>query len=187
MSAASPHKVSSSAERTVPSTHMVERSAVGALSAQLSPCAVPDWSKRIPALDGLRGLAILMVLMRHTIFSLQTNSRLLLPILAAGQLTWSGVDLFFVLSGFLIGGILLDAKLFPPIFQNFLYSPGMSHFPALFFGNRARFVYVSVSLATGNAWRSPTGAGTLGSVFDAYPELVVVGDPPFGSDMVAMR
>src|SRR5208283_1826065 len=87
---------------------------------RLTASAVPDWSRRIPALDGLRGVAIGMVLLCHSVFSLRaksfllalpkTNSMLLSPLLKAGTLTWSGVDLFFVLSGFLIGGILLDAK-----------------------------------------------------------------------------
>lgn len=51
--------------------------------------------KRIPQLDGLRGIAILMVFLYH---SLQV------PVF------WSGVDLFFVLSGYLITGILLGLK-----------------------------------------------------------------------------
>lgn len=80
---------------------------------------VPNWSVRIPALDGLRGIAILLVLLRHSLFGMPTNSRFLAKILAAGQLTWSGVDLFFVLSGFLIGGILLDARESPRYFQTF--------------------------------------------------------------------
>ena len=84
-----------------------------------------DWSVRIPALDGLRGIAILLVLLRHSIFGVGTvlagepRSRLIAGLLAAGQLTWSGVDLFFVLSGFLIGGILLDARDSPRYFQTF--------------------------------------------------------------------
>lgn len=67
---------------------------------------------RIPELDGLRGIAIGMVLFYHY-FALTsrfapgtTISYLLTP----SRLSWSGVDLFFVLSGFLIGGILLDAR-----------------------------------------------------------------------------
>jgi peptidoglycan/LPS O-acetylase OafA/YrhL len=56
-------------------------------------------SQRIPELDGLRGLAISLVLICHY--------------------GWSGVDLFFVLSGFLIGGILLESKKSPRYFRTF--------------------------------------------------------------------
>jgi peptidoglycan/LPS O-acetylase OafA/YrhL len=69
-------------------------------------------SNRIPELDGLRGMAIGIVLFFHYFF-LITQARpgsLLAYSLSPGRLGWSGVDLFFVLSGFLIGGILLDAR-----------------------------------------------------------------------------
>ncbi|MDP9160782.1 MAG: acyltransferase [Acidobacteriota bacterium] len=94
--------------------------------------SVPDWSNRIPALDGLRGIAILMVFMRHSIFGMETNSKILAPFLTAGQLTWSGVDLFFVLSGFLIGGILLDAKQSPHYFKTFYIRRAYRIFPLYF-------------------------------------------------------
>lgn len=81
-----------------------------AASSSSGTRVAPDWSRRIPALDGLRGIAILLVLMRHGIFGLESSSPLVNRLLTVGQLTWSGVDLFFVLSGFLIGGILLDAQ-----------------------------------------------------------------------------
>jgi peptidoglycan/LPS O-acetylase OafA/YrhL len=89
--------------------------------------ARPDWSKRIPALDGVRGIAILLVLLRHSIFGMESAiggpraTGFFAWFLAAGQLTWSGVDLFFVLSGFLIGGILLDARNSPRYFQTFYF------------------------------------------------------------------
>ncbi len=87
----------------------------------------PDWSQRIPALDGVRGIAILLVLLRHSIFAMESAiggppaTGFLAWFLAAGQLTWSGVDLFFVLSGFLIGGILLDARNSSRYFQTFYF------------------------------------------------------------------
>jgi peptidoglycan/LPS O-acetylase OafA/YrhL len=69
-------------------------------------------SKRIPELDGLRGFAILLVLLGHflgaTIAVPSDSIWVYVPICL--RLTWSGVDLFFVLSGFLIGGILLDHR-----------------------------------------------------------------------------
>jgi peptidoglycan/LPS O-acetylase OafA/YrhL len=78
-------------------------------------------AKRIPELDGLRGLAILLVLIWH--FGCDSNSagvnRWAFYLIDAGSLFWSGVDLFFVLSGFLIGGILLDARNSPNYFRAF--------------------------------------------------------------------
>jgi len=76
---------------------------------------------RIGALDGLRGLAVIAVFLVHCV----ENG----PALAVGRLGWwsrnllntgwIGVDLFFVLSGFLITGILLDARGSAGYFKNF--------------------------------------------------------------------
>src|SRR5712691_9523814 len=68
-------------------------------------------SGRLDELDGVRGLAILFVLYWHYyVTQVHHHSRVTKDLADAGRLTWSGVDLFFVLSGFLIGGILLDNR-----------------------------------------------------------------------------
>lgn len=71
-----------------------------------------DLRGRIPELDGLRGIAIGTVLIWHYLVftTVAVPATPLSYALVFGRLTWSGVDLFFVLSGFLIGGILLDAR-----------------------------------------------------------------------------
>jgi peptidoglycan/LPS O-acetylase OafA/YrhL len=68
--------------------------------------------KRIPQLDGIRGLAILLVLLWHygACEFVAPSWHPLWILSTAFRLTWSGVDLFFVLSGFLIAGILLDHR-----------------------------------------------------------------------------
>ena len=78
-------------------------------------------SGRIPELDGLRGMAILMVILYHFISMspVAPPNRLVHGLQIAFQMGWAGVDLFFVLSGFLIGGILLEAKGSPRYFRTF--------------------------------------------------------------------
>src|SRR6266478_10141513 len=72
--------------------------------------AALNLSGRIPELDGIRGIAIGMVLIAHCFEVVSRPGSGLAYALVPLRLDWTGVDLFFVLSGFLIGGILLDAR-----------------------------------------------------------------------------
>lgn len=76
--------------------------------------AVP--SKYIPELDGLRAIAIIGVLLFH----------LHVP---GAELGWAGVQLFFVLSGFLITGILLNSKMREGYFSRFYIRRSLRIFP----------------------------------------------------------
>ena len=73
-----------------------------------SATAVP--AGRIPELDGLRGLAIFMVLICHYFVPVGAEHSWFVRFGYVTHLGTNGVDLFFVLSGFLIGGILLNAR-----------------------------------------------------------------------------
>ncbi len=64
----------------------------------------------IPALDGVRGLAILAVLAHQLILDHSNVSPWVRRLLAVPEVGWVGVQLFFVLSGFLITGILLETR-----------------------------------------------------------------------------
>jgi peptidoglycan/LPS O-acetylase OafA/YrhL len=89
-------------------------------SDEVTP-APPRAGGRIPQLDGLRGAAILLVLVWHYFVGLPGGEASAAAGLVrrAFYLSWSGVDLFFVLSGFLIGGILLDNRDAPRYFRTF--------------------------------------------------------------------
>lgn len=101
----------------------------------MSPAAVLDAPRttagaarpdaRILELDGLRAFAILAVMLHHSWpkgywFSF------------AGDAGWMGVDLFFVLSGYLITGILLKSLRRPNGYRNFIVRRALRIFPLYF-------------------------------------------------------
>jgi len=85
--------------------------------------------RHIPALDGLRGIAVLAVLFFHYGGGNQSHNAVLrfqAHVLKAG---WAGVTLFFVLSGFLITGILWDSFGKPHWWRNFYASRSLRILP----------------------------------------------------------
>jgi peptidoglycan/LPS O-acetylase OafA/YrhL len=84
-------------------------------SATNSSISRPSWlPSYIPELQGLRGLAVLAVVLYHCHPRFEGT-----PFYRASLWGWTGVNLFFVLSGFLITSILLESRDKPHYFRNF--------------------------------------------------------------------
>jgi peptidoglycan/LPS O-acetylase OafA/YrhL len=81
---------------------------------------------RIPALDGVRGLATLLVLSSHFLFVDVYGARWWW---AAAHAGFTGVDMFFVLSGFLITSILIKTKGRADYFREFYRRRVLRIFP----------------------------------------------------------
>jgi peptidoglycan/LPS O-acetylase OafA/YrhL len=100
----------------------------------MAPSATPS-PKRILELDGVRGLAIILVLLWHYVV-VPIPADAAQPLRFIRQLlsnTWSGVDLFFVLSGFLIAGILIDNRTSEKYFSAFYVRRVSRIFPLYYF------------------------------------------------------
>jgi peptidoglycan/LPS O-acetylase OafA/YrhL len=116
--------------------------------------------KHIPALDGIRGAAIASVLMVH-LFVRNSRPAGSLPVRAVTAVMasgWVGVALFFVLSGFLITGILYDTLGTPRFFRNFYARRALRIFP-LYYG--FILLMVLVSSVAGYHWYLPGLLGYL--------------------------
>jgi peptidoglycan/LPS O-acetylase OafA/YrhL len=90
--------------------------------------------KHMPELDVLRGVAILSVILYHGFY--WTNRGVYqhawqTRFMEATVFGWLGVNLFFILSGFLITGILLDTKTKPYYYKNFYIKRALRILPAL--------------------------------------------------------
>lgn len=115
---------------------------------------------RIDFLDGIRGLAILLVMLFHT-YACYTNllphnniSKEILPI----KYGFIGVQLFFLLSGFVILMTLEKSK----NFQIFIYKRWLRLFPTLFIASL--LIYVTAPFF----YERPAGVPTLYSLFPVF-------------------
>ena len=100
-------------------------------------------SRRVyPALDGLRGVAVLVVML-HNLTILEHREGLAAKLwVFATDAGWIGVLLFFVLSGFLITGILLDERGAPRFYRDFYVRRVLRIFPLYYLVLIARFAIV---------------------------------------------
>jgi peptidoglycan/LPS O-acetylase OafA/YrhL len=139
---------------------------------------------RIRALDGLRGLAILLVFVTHAVaLPLHPASRLDQAVRTWAHAGWTGADLFFVISGFLITGILLDARGRPRWLRNFFVRRALRIFP-LYFGALAVVIGLAtilhatsaplVLLRANQAWYWTYTVNILGALTHGQ------GTPPYG-------
>jgi peptidoglycan/LPS O-acetylase OafA/YrhL len=110
-------------------------------NGQSAPEGSP-YARHLPALDGVRGFAVLGVACSH-VFPGTPHSALEEVVHKAFAFGATGVDLFFVLSGFLITGILYDSLPDPGFFRKFYARRVLRIFP-LYYGVLAVFALAAL-------------------------------------------
>ena len=116
--------------------HMKEFQGSGQLASESRSGYKPLLRERMPELDTLRGAAILGVLLYHALYWAEDLAafppwqRHFLSLMSAGQF---GVNLFFVISGFLITGILVDSRGRADYYPRFYYRRALRILPAYYF------------------------------------------------------
>ena len=96
----------------------------------------------LPVLDGVRGVAVIMVLVFHFVGQMLAANQFERTIVSITKYGLLGVDLFFVLSGFLITGLLYEARDRPNYLRNFYVRRVLRIFP-LYYGVLAVVFFVA--------------------------------------------
>lgn len=104
----------------------------------------------IKGLDGLRAIAVLLVMFGHISSSLNwpVESGFQKPFNLLTNMGWIGVQLFFVLSGFLITQILIKDRAKPNYFKNFYIRRSLRIFPIYYLTLLFFFVLIPLTVGT---------------------------------------
>ena len=138
-------------------------------SAQIFPAI--DFRTRFPALDGLRGVALIVVFLSHFAFFFVSGRVWHVFILHAHI----SIDLWFVLSGFLITGILYDTRADTQFFRRFYLRRAIRIFPIFYLVAAILLLLTPVLLLR---WRPQQMYYLvyLGNYFtNSHPNLTIVG------------
>ena len=132
------------------------------------PRETPADAARWLELDGVRGLAALLVVYVHLFLRwVPPTPKPVFWLRTLSGMSWTGVDLFFILSGFLIGGILLRNRESENYYSVFYLRRGFRILP-LYFALLAIFFAIRFWLPVGNDPNFDSGA----IPFWSYPLLV---------------
>jgi peptidoglycan/LPS O-acetylase OafA/YrhL len=101
------------------------------MPASSPPFPPIDFKTRLPSLDGIRALAITLVFVHH-FGGGSHGGAFLRAVNEFRKRGWMGVDLFFVLSGFLITGILFDTRNDSHFFSRFYARRSLRIFPLFY-------------------------------------------------------
>jgi len=140
-------------------------------------------AERVPELDGMRGLAILMVLFYHIIRlnPVKVSQPFFAHILRLSEMGWAGVDVFFVLSGFLITSILLRTRKQPGYFKKFYARRILRIFPLYYTTITLIFIFMPlISPEQTNATRATWPwyylyAQNWGNALNLIPTVFAIG------------
>lgn len=128
---------------------------------------------RIRELDGLRGIAVLAVLAHHDLLWLPSSGArfylLWLPRFVVKR-GFFGVDLFFVLSGFLITSILVEMRGKPHYFKTFYYRRALRILPPYLIV-MATYLAISIAIA------KPGSIGLWAQYLFYYSSLLPASSP----------
>lgn len=111
---------------------------------------------RNPHLDVVRIIAVTLVLGRHVeFFPADENNFFVQTVFLWRRAGWIGVDIFFVLSGFLVSGLIFREYQRKNSFsaKNFLIRRGFKIYPAFYF-----FLFITFLIDVINVWRGALAA-----------------------------
>lgn len=114
-----------------------------------SPLFIPG--RHVPSLDGVRGLAVLIVFIFHYGGGAKSQILIVRVVGEAIHFGWVGVSLFFVLSGFLISGILWDSFASAGWWSRFYFRRSLRIFPLYYLALVMAFVAAAYTHANAKA------------------------------------